>query len=209
MPNRPKRIFLNIIFLFLIAFNTASGQCIPHCSMDDSCIAVVKPAAGDTIVESDVLPIEFVVGIDLVTAHISIDSGKSWIGLLTNAITVTPCTTWINRIHAPLLDSILAKKDTKIQACKIRISAYGASKPSGISSGYFFITRRNSSVHYNYLKPKPKLSEYAENKLYNFLGQAVNSKALHRDGIYLLVNNRGKMMVFNKTFPQTRRERPF
>jgi len=197
MTNRQRRLVLPIVFLFLSAFNTASSQCIPHCSMDDSCIAVVKPASGDTIVEGDILPIEFVVGIDLATAHISIDSGKTWISLLTNAITVTPCTTRINRIYAPLLDNMGAKKDTKVQACKIRISAYGASKPSGISIGYFFITRRNASVCYNYLKSQPNLSEYAENKLYNYLGQTVNRKALHRNGIYLLGNSTGRTMVLN------------
>jgi hypothetical protein len=201
MINRQKRLLHSIIFLCLGALNAASAQCIPHCSMDDSCIAVVKPAVGDTIVENDILPIEFIVGIDLVTASISIDSGKSWISLYSKAITVTPCTTRTSGIHAPLLDNIGAKEETKIQACKIRIAAYGSSKPSGISNGYFFIKRQNPSVHFNNMKSKSKLSEYAENELYNFLGQATNRKAAHRGGIYLFVNYTGKVTILNKAFP--------
>lgn len=169
--------------------------------MDDSCIAVVRPAAGDTMVENDLLPIEFIVGIDLATAHISIDSGRSWISLLSKAITVTPCTTRVSGIHAPLLANIGVKEETEIQACKIRIAAYGSSKPSGISNGYFFIKRQNSSVRFNDRKSKFELSEYAENKWYNVLGQAVDGKAAHRNGIYLFVNNRGKVIILNKTFP--------
>jgi hypothetical protein len=201
MINRQKRLILLIFLLWLGALHAASAQCVPLCSMYDSCIAVINPAAGDTIVESDILPLEFIVGIDLVTAHISIDSGKSWIGLVTKAITVTPCTTRISSIHAPLLDDIGAEVDTKAQACKIRIAAYGTLKPSGISNGYFFIKRRNSSVRFNKRESESKLSGYGEIKLYNFLGQAVNSRAAHRDGIYLFVNNTGKVIIINKTFP--------
>jgi hypothetical protein len=199
MKKRQKRLFLPITLLCLGGLNTASAQCLPHCSMDDSCIVVVKPAANDTIVENDVLAIEFVVGIDLATAGISIDSGKSWTSLVFRAITVTPCTTRTSGIQAPLLDDIGVEADTKIQACKIQIAAYGTSRPSGISNGYFFIKRRNSSVRFDNRKLRSKLSLYAENKLYNILGQAVDSKTLHRGGVYLVVNKAGKVTVLNRT----------
>lgn len=193
--DRQKRLLSAIFALCLCAFNLNAAQCIPRCAPDDSCILVVIPAPGDTITEGDTLPVKFITGIDLVTAHLSIDSGKSWIGLSTNAITVAACTTNISRIRAPSLADIGVGDGTGLQACKIKISAYGSSYPSGISNGFFFIKKRNSSVRF--IKPclKHALFEGAGNKWYNVRGQAISINNANYNGIYFLVNSNGKIKV--------------
>jgi hypothetical protein len=193
--NRQNCLLIILIFLCLGTLKMVTAQCTPNCSINDSCIVVIKPVSGDTIVEKDLLPIEFATGIDLVTARISIDSGKSWKNLLINAITVTPCTTRISSIYAPLLDDVGVRESTAVQACKIRIAAYGSSHPSGISNGYFFIKRQNSSVLFSNRKLKSVFSDNTGNKMYNLLGQKVDIKPAKHSGIFLFVNKTGKVVA--------------
>jgi hypothetical protein len=198
-----RRVVCFVAILFFLCqsiFTTkeCAAQCKPDCSLNDTCILILSPAASDTVTDGDTLHIKFVVKIDLVNIYISVDSAKSWKIIGHEAFTATGCTTSINILSATHLANFGVDSSVKIQPCKLRVAAYATGRPKGLSDGYFFVKRRATSACNGFFRLKKEIQESKGIRLYGINGQIFNHNNIVRHRPFIMEkNDRRKKIIFN------------